>query len=491
MLTRAGRQGGRLGAHRSRPALVASLWLAMSAPAAEPVSPVWGGAFVRGASTEIQVRLDTASPQPITIRVSSGPNEVSVAPPAGQPGPVVVPLRPAADGGVDVLLRDGTGSEHHHRLQLTPVAERLDVDAAQGALPRTASGYGPVAELHMTRARLAALDAAEAAALSSYLAACGRMIIAGADRGVLEPLRAAAGCGGVFVAGAQAPEAVAHAPPALPSPSAGGAGSTDTLALWLLPYPLLLLALGSLPGGSGPRIRPAPRRARLGPWLLAVPPAMAMVLWIALPQALATARLDRAALMSITDSTYRWQGILTLSGSGPAVSLPPLSTPPIAVNGAGQQLFASADGTGLRLPRPRQLLAERQYRLAGTASSPWQLEASLARAELHLRNHGHRGVPPGRLFIADPQHPGKRRSVPTPALAAGETRHVPLSSAGRADPPTASGTGPSGAAADIPGASPPTALLPALLLPLPPAPGTGPRSETTGFIIVTLPDDTG
>ncbi|MBK1630170.1 hypothetical protein CKO31_05315 [Thiohalocapsa halophila] len=463
----------------------------MSASAAEPVSLVWGGAFIRGASTEIQVRLDTASPQPTTVRVSSGPSEVSIAAPTNYPGPVVVPLHPGADGVVDVLLRDGAGSEHRHRLQLTPVAEPLNVDAAQGVLPRTASGYGPVAMLHMTRARLASLDAAEAAALAGYLAACGRMVVADAHGAVLEPLRAAAGCGGVFVAGAQAPDAPAHAPAALPSPSPDSARATDRLALWLLPYPLLLLALASLPGTHTPIAGLAPRRARLGPWLLAVPPAMAMVLWIGLPQTLPSARLDRTALMNVADSTYRWQGILTLSGSGAAVSLPPLSTPPIAVDGGRQQLSASADGTELRLPRPRQLLAERQYRLAGTASSPWQLEARLASGELHLGNLGRRNVPRGRLFIADPQHPGQRRAIPTPALAASESQSLPLPSVGRAGQPTAPSAAPAEAAADIPGASPPTALLPALLLPLPPTVGTDPRIETTGSIIVTLTGDAG
>jgi hypothetical protein len=392
------------------------------------------------------------------------------------------------------MLRDIDGVQRKYPLRLTPIAEPLSVSAGGDLLPQTASGYGPVGELRMAGPRLASLSPPEAAALASYLAACGRLVVPDADAALLRALRAAAGCGGAFVSPRQSLSDKPDTDCALPALAPAATGAESRLFWWFLPYPLMLLALACLPADAAPQIGNAPRWLRVGPWLLLVPPATALMLLVVVPKTVATAKLHHLGVMSAEDRSYRWQGDLVVIGGGGQrdLAMPPLSAPPFALDGAPQRLQVSAHGNQVRVPVPRRLLAARRYRVTGVAALPWRPRARLSENDLRLENRGDRVLPAGWLFVADPARPGRARVLAAPELAPGAAARIPLQTEERVvsaekEPPHSWMLGHAlYSIRDGHPAAPPAAMLPALVLPLPLPAGADPRIEARGQLILRL-----
>ena len=395
--------------------LIAGLLLGAGGAGAETrldTEPLWGGRFRAGATTELRVVLRSAVDGTARVRISSGQftatTDLALA--AAMPRHLSLPVRPAADGqvGVEVELPDGETARE--MLALAPVAQGFVANPATPAdeggmgkagvagLPRIPEGYGPLTGLILRPGDLLALDEAQTAALAWHLSACGGLTLLGASDHDLSVIRNAAGCGGRAV---NRGDTALTADPRSNSPIPPDIASADLLAerlaraqgmqslgddaqrrtaLMLLPYALLLGALLARP--------------RTPAWVVAVPPAVALMLWALTPQVIGSCRSLTWAEAHAGDKTLHFARVVETLGNGrtaASITLPPKALVPKPLD-AGPVILI-ADATGARIQGPRAMFDADRFLISGVAPMPVEIELVELGDDLRIRLGGERTLP--------------------------------------------------------------------------------------------------
>jgi hypothetical protein len=353
-----------------------------TSPPAFLAEPLWNGQFVRGGTSELRVGLHSDTGGDARVRLDSGRFVVTttVSLTAGRTRDLALPLRPAAQGRVEVSAELPDGSQHRKELMLRSNhgdallrvhasavrgdAEPMTVAATPADLPRTAAGYGPVGTLWLTAADLAALDPEQVTALSQYLGACRPFYLTGATHAQIESIRKASGCDGRGVHAATDATPIPGQEWANgPTPGMGmmptavdGSDERGRAALLLLPYGVLLLALLA---------------ARPGPWVIVVPGAAAVLVWLALPRVLAPADSVTWIEWDAGAPVARFTTRLETHGQGrpsAPVLLPPHAALPAALDGGPTALVLT--DSGMELTGARGLFQQRRFSTHGVAPPP-------------------------------------------------------------------------------------------------------------------------
>jgi hypothetical protein len=393
------------------------------------LQPAWNGLFAEDRTTEIVLRLDSALGGELQVAAEGGGQRLEHRARV-EPGRTLVetlPVSPGPDGRIEVsaVLPDKTSVSD--QVWFRPQRRPLDVEvagpdgtghhpgydpAASGLmfgpddLPQSHAGYGPVRSLTLSPETLARIDPRQTAALAGYLASCGRLLLKQAAEGLLERIRATAGCSGRFVSArddtgpgeAGGRTAVDPLPDLFLLEQLPGLGSREQLAehalLLLLPYPILLLGLA---GGR-----------RHGAWLLLFPASAALASgWLLSATAGGAAAVTWGEL-DAGDAHYRFASLLELRGVG--IAQPPLRlTHPEDILSAADALPLERhrDGeTGTTfVPFPESLLQARRYLLAGTRPMPHRVGLDAAGTGPIVRNLGDVATPAGWLRWQDAWHP--------------------------------------------------------------------------------------
>ena len=268
--------------------------------------PLWAGLFVPGGTTELRITLRSETGGGAQVSIHSGSFDLTaeVEVPAGRTRTLDLPLRPALDGRVTLTARWPDGTPAGELLTLRLVATRAPLTASSrpdrsdvgptstifesADLPRTAEGYGPIGTLRLSPGDLASLDPLQTQALAQYLADCRPLhLIEAVDRD-RDRIRSAGGCGGRGVTADPDPVGSPRAAPSADGRDAaprigrawplrdGQDSDRGRAALLLLPYAMLLAGLLAM--------------RRPGPWVLAIPGAAAVLVWLTLPQVLGAAQ---------------------------------------------------------------------------------------------------------------------------------------------------------------------------------------------------------
>jgi hypothetical protein len=414
---------------RPEPRLTSLLALIL-APAAVAqsltIEPAWGGRFAPGYPTVIEVTLISPVGGTAQVTASCGTSEIraQVAVEAGDPTRLNLPLTPGLDGALRVSARLPDGDQTSAVLALdpmpsgpapattlaTPLGATPALTVEPGRLARHPWGYGPVRDLTLSPADLRRLDGPQTAALAAYLAQCRPLHLVGAGAETLTGIRRASGCSGVAVGSgdlqgtptgsSQAPALPGDDPLAALVPQTAGASA---LALMLLPYPILLLALAWRPG--------------VGSWLVAIPPGAALAFGLALPWGVPGPRVAVWSEMDAGDPSVRYAAICELAGRGSPAGFPlPGASRVRPLDGGGLALVADATGV-LTLAPPLGpsggLLQTRRYRVEGVTQAQVQIALSVTGPDsVSLDNPGPEAVPAGWLLW-------QGQAQPTPALAPG------------------------------------------------------------------------
>lgn len=395
--------------------LIAGLLLGAGGAEAETgldIEPLWGGRFRAGATTELRVVLRSAVDGTARVRIRSGQYTATtdLALAAAVPRHLSLPVRPAAYGqvGVEVELPDGEAARE--MLALTPVAQGFPADLVDardegGAgkvdvndLPHIPEGYGPLIGVILRPGDLRALDASQTAALAWYLSACGGLTLLGASDHDLSVIRGAAGCGGRAVdrgdtsRTAADPRSDTLLPPDITSADhlaerltraqgmqSLGHDAQRRIALILLPYALLL---GALLAGT-----------RTPAWVIAVPPAVTLVLWALIPQVIGSGRSLTWAEAHTGDQTLHFVRVVETLGNGrtaTSIPLPPGGLVPKHLDAGPITLIT--DAAGARIEGPQALFATDRFLVSGVASMPMEIDLVDLGDALRIRVGGPRAI---------------------------------------------------------------------------------------------------
>ncbi|AUB82114.1 hypothetical protein THSYN_14925 [Candidatus Thiodictyon syntrophicum] len=378
--------------------------------------PLWGGLFVPGGTTEIRIALRSETGGGAQVSIHSGTFSLTaeVEVPAERTRTLALPLRPAPDGRVTLSARWPDGTSVRASLTLRPVPARAPLMASSrpdrsdlgpttaifdtADLPRTTDGYGPIGALRLSPGDLASLDPAQTQALALYLGECRPLHLFEAVERDRDRIRAASGCGGRGVTADPDQVGSPRDAPSVDWPDAalqigrvwplrdGQDSERGRAGLLLLPYAMLLTGLLLM--------------RRPGSWVLAVPGAATVLVWLTLPQVLGPARSLTWVESESGDPVARFVTLIQTRGQGRTpepIRLSAGAAIPTALDEGPMQLHLTEAGT--TLPGSGPLFQRRRYLLRGVARAPLDLGLRVTERGYAIRKPG--DVTPTGVWLLD------------------------------------------------------------------------------------------